>query len=305
MNAAPTFVHRNIILSLAAILLSLSLATFAGKPASAADRNILTTILPLYIFTGNLLNGIDGISLELLIDGDNANPHTYSMTIKGLKKISAAHVIIANGKAEEFLDMEKVRDMNPRAALVLTHNVSSRAKHLPSVKTSNPHTWLSPKRAILECQEISRALGEIFPHMKGTIEENMRGYRKRLEALSDQIASSLGAAGNLEIITFHDALDIFAKDFGISILYHIEEVHGIPPSPRKLGEILETIKARGSRVILVSESPEPDAITKMIAARSNAPTVWFDPIISGNTHLSRYEKTMGENVEKLATSFTM
>lgn len=305
MSAAPTSVSRNIKRFLAAFLLPLSLVSFAGKPAPAAGKNILTTILPLYIFTGNLLNGIDGISLELLIDGDSANPHTYSMTMEGLKKISSAHVIIANGKAEEFLDIEKIRELNPRATLVLTHNVSSLAKHLPSVETNNPHTWLSPKRAILECQEISRALGEIFPHMKGTIEENMRGYRKRLDALSDQIVSSLGAAGNLEIVTFHDALDIFAKDFGIRILYHIEDVHGIPPSPRKLGEILETIEARGSRVILVSESPEPDAITKMIAARSNAPTVWFDPIISGDTHLSRYENTMGENVEKLITSFTM
>lgn len=275
------------------------------KCASASTKNVLTTILPLYIFTGNILNGIDGIQLELLIRGENANPHTYSMTIEGVRRISSAHVIIANGKAEDFFDLGKIRDMNSHAKIVLTHNVSARAGYLPPIDIKNPHTWLSPKRAIIECDEIGKVLGEAFPEYADVIKENLKRYRVKLETVSNQISSMLQKAGSLDIITFHDALDIFSVDFGTNILFHIEEVHGVPPSPKKLAEILDTIKSKGGRVMLVSESPEPDALTNIIAKKSKAPTIWFDPIISGAKNLTRYEETMIENIKKLVSSITM
>lgn len=291
--------------SIAILFLPIIIVTGCWKIASASNINVLTTILPLYIFTGNILDGIDGVRLELLIEGENANPHIYSMTIEGVKKISSADVIIANGIVEEFFNMDKIRDMNPRARIVLTQHVSAREGNLPGMDFRNPHTWLSPKRAIIECEEIGKVLREALPEYDDAIKENVKRFRKKLKKVSEQISSMLHRAGKLDIITFHDALDIFAADFGTNILYHIEEVHGVPPSPKKLAEILDRIKEKGKTVILVSESPEPDAITSMIAKKSNAPTVWFDPIISGEKNLTRYEETMIENVEKLVSSFTM
>lgn len=305
MNPDPYSRPRKASLFIIAFWLALLIVPLRGRPSSAAGKNILTTILPLYLFTGNLVNGIENIHLELLIDGENANPHTYSMTIEAMKRISKAHVIIANGKAEEILDFEKIRSMNPSAKILLTHSASASAEDLPTIDGKNPHTWLSPKRAIVECEEIVKTLVTAFPDLKESIEGNMRGYRKKLEVLAGQLALKLSRVKSAEIITFHDALDVFAADFGVPILYHIEDVHGIPPSPGKLVKILEAIRVRNNRVVLVSETPEPDPITSMIAKKSNATTVWFDPIISGKRNLARYEETMMENVEKLVSSFTM
>ncbi len=305
MNTSCFLMFRKLTRHIGIVFLSIVLTGSCYQATAASSREVLTTILPLYIFTANILNGINGVHLQLLIEGENANPHVYTMTVQGVKKIASAEVIIANGKAEEFFDLGKIKDLNPRARVVLTHQVSSRVSYLSPIDARNPHTWLSPKRAIIECEEIGKALQEAFPEYDAAIGENVKIYRKKLEVLSERIFSMVSKAGGFDIITFHDALDIFAIDFGASILYHIEEVHGIPPSPKRLADILDTIKAKGGKVILVSESPEPDTITSMIAGKTDAPVVWFDPIISGEKNVTRYEETMLRNVEKLISSFTM
>ncbi len=286
-------------------LLSGSLFPFSSYGLRERKMKILTTILPLYIFTRNLTRGIEGVELELLIDGAKSDPHTYSLTIADVKKIAGSDLIIANGRAEESIDFSKIRAANLRAPILFTHDASVHGKGLPPVKDSNPHTWLSPKRASLECDSIGRFLMGAFPEESSLIRKNLEEYQKSLEILSGWISRMVLRNRLLRLITFHDALDIFAADYGLLAPIHVEEVHGVPPSMQKIVFLVKEASSHKGNTVIVSETPHPDPITRRISEMSGAPIVWFNPILQGEKEETLYEKMIEESVEKLLPSSTM
>jgi zinc transport system substrate-binding protein len=174
------------------------------------------------------------------------------------------------------------------------------------VKESNPHTWLSPKRASLECDAIGIFLTGAFPEGSYLIRKNLEEYKKSLELLSEWISRMVFQNRRLRLITFHDALDIFAADYGLLAPVHVEEVHGIPPSMEKIVFLVKEASSHKGDTVIVSESPHPDPITRRISEMSGAPIVWFNPILQGKKDDDNlYKKMIEESVEKLLPSSTM
>ncbi len=274
--------------------------------AQGEERSVLTTILPLTIFTENLVRGIKGIRVDLLMGGNVPDPHTYTLALRDLLKISHAEVIIANGIAEGGLDFQRIGEINPDAPIIFTHAIAARASGLPQIPPSNPHTWLSPKRAIVECEGIAKELVRVFPQSQHKIEKNLRDYKKRLIHLSQEISRILKKSDTWQLISFHDALDIFSLDYGIPLPIHVEDVHGVSPSMGKIRDIVEKpSREKKGKSLLVSETALPDKITKRLSELSHIPVIWFDPVLQGSRGPEEYEKRMLKNVEKLSSSGTM
>jgi len=269
------------------------------------DRSILTTILPLTIFTENLVRGVKGIRVDLLMNGNIPDPHTYTLVVKDLLKISRAKVIVANGFAEGNLDFQRIGKINPEAPIILTRAIAARAPGLPQIPLSNPHTWLSPKRAIIVCEGIANELIRVFPGARLLIKKNLQDYKKRLLHLSLNISRILEKSDRVRLISFHDALDIFSLDYGIPTPIHVEEVHGVTPSIGKILKIVKRPSQEKWKSLLVSETSLPDKVTKRLSELSHIPVIWFDPVLQGSRDLTGYEERMLKNVEKLSSSGTM
>lgn len=268
----------------------------------AQQKKVVVTILPLYIFTLNLTRGIEGFNVELLLDGSNADPHFHTLSLREMKMIATSPILVANGKVEESLDFMKIKDVNSHLKIILVHEKSAKATNLPKINVLNPHTWLSPKRAILESRTIAKGLIDLFPQERLAIENNLDGFTKRLKLLSRRVMGTLSTFSGLGLVTFHDGLDIFCADYNVEIIGHVEDVMGVPPSPRKIARLVEKIRKFPGRVIIVSESSSPERITEKISRISGAPVVWFDPMIVGEKQSTYYEETMEGNVKRLIDS---
>ena len=79
---------------------------------------IVTTTLPVTVFTLNVVGQTPGVRVEMLLPPNLGCPHDYDLTPGEMKRISRAEVIIVNGLGlEEFLG-KPLKQANPRARLI-------------------------------------------------------------------------------------------------------------------------------------------------------------------------------------------
>ncbi len=101
--------------------LALSLGVFP-EAAFARDNGkvvILTTFLPMTIFTRNVTKGAKNVEVIPLLANTMGCPHDYSLSPADAKKIVRADVMIANGHIEEFLGGPAKR-LNPKMKILIT-----------------------------------------------------------------------------------------------------------------------------------------------------------------------------------------
>ncbi len=122
---------------------------------------VVASILPLADFARQV--GGDRLRLEALIPA-GASPHTYELTPEQLKAVSRAKVLILNGVGLEFwADKVISAAANPDLEVV---TASDGIRILAGDEDSpggNPHTWLSPKNAMVQVEKIRDAFIKADP----------------------------------------------------------------------------------------------------------------------------------------------
>ncbi len=105
-------------------LLTLLFSLFLlGSSAFCAEKapgqlEILCTTFPLYQFTRNIVDGIPGVTLKLMLPAAAGCPHDYTLTPQDLQKIARAEVLIINGLGmEEFLGAP-ITEANPNIHII-------------------------------------------------------------------------------------------------------------------------------------------------------------------------------------------
>ncbi|MBE9536763.1 MAG: zinc ABC transporter substrate-binding protein, partial [Proteobacteria bacterium] len=190
--------------------------------AAGLRLNVLTSFLPVYIFTKNVTAGIDGVNVDCLLSGD-AGPHDYQMRPGDMRKVEAADIIIMNGlEVEGFLEdaLENLKLKSPplesAAYLPLIEMKDEEDDHHHD-GNYNPHTWVSPKMAAMQVRAIAAYLGEVDPERAAIYRNNGDLYAKRLEKLHLEMVEMVDQLENRKIVTFHDAFDYLARDIGLEI----------------------------------------------------------------------------------------
>ena len=79
---------------------------------------IVTTTLPVTIFTLNVVGQTPGVLVEMLLPPNLGCPHDYDLTPGEMKRISRAEVIIANGLGLEGFLGKPLQQANPRARVI-------------------------------------------------------------------------------------------------------------------------------------------------------------------------------------------
>ncbi|RJP24596.1 MAG: zinc ABC transporter substrate-binding protein [Deltaproteobacteria bacterium] len=273
--------------------------------ASAAPLRVLASFLPMYIFTANVAGDAPGVVVDLMLPAALGCPHDYALTPSDLRKIAAADLFIANGAGmEEFLGAP-VRKANPRIRVVET------AASVPLLREShgagggdgkladmNPHTWVSPKNAVLQVRAIEKALSEAVPGDSARFGANADAYARRLEALSREFEEASSTFRRRNIVTFHNVFDYLARDYGLTIVGEVETAPGQEPSAGEIRKLVRTMRDRGVPA-LFTEPQYPGRIAKTISREAGVPMVALDPVATGGTAPGYYEVAMRRNLRAL------
>ena len=276
-------------------------ACTGNLPKQKSKITVATSFYPIYIFTLNLLNGIEEIEVECMAEQSVGCLHDYTLTAKDSKLLSDSQILVINGAGMEsflqdvFQSVENlcVIDSSENIELICTHEHDHEEEHNDH-HHENSHIWLSVDNAKKQVENIKNGLVKEFPSYKNAIEKNYSKYIKRLSSLENERNTILSVAKDLDVISFHGAFEYLAEDLGLHISAAIESDEGYEPSAKELAGLSDKIKSENINALFVAPDYSGSA-AEILKRETNAEVYVINPIISGEENLTAYEDIMNEN----------
>ncbi|WP_150270707.1 metal ABC transporter solute-binding protein, Zn/Mn family [Paenibacillus tepidiphilus] len=156
------------------------------------------------------------------------------------------------------------------------HAADEHTEEADSLHT-DPHTWVSPKSALVMAENIKNSLQAADPDHKDGYEERYNALAERLKALDAKFTAELGKLPNKEIVVSHQAFGYLARDYGLAQ----HAIMGLSPDAEPRGqdllELAELVKEEGIRYIFFEELVS-DKLAKTLADEAGVSTMVLNPV---------------------------
>ena len=261
--------------------------------AAPEQADIAATTLPVWQFTCRLTEGTD-LTVTRLVTESISCLHDYTLTVRQMKAIECADVVVLSGAGlEEFLDdvLDDSQIIDSSAGVTLLeggHHHHHEGEDEPEEShhhEHDPHLWLSPAHAMEQARNICAGLTLQYPQYAAVFKENLTGLLSDLEKLNAYGKQALSDLSSREILTFHDGFSYLAQEFGIEIVEAIEEESGSEASAMELIHMIEEIRLHEIRAIFVEENGSGSAAS-IIAAETGASCYTLSMVMSGDDYFS-------------------
>ena len=273
--------------ALSLVLSACSSATQEASPSQSATATgevviVHAAFYPLE-FLAKTIGGDQIQVISLTVPG--AEPHDMELTpvqVAELEKTSLALFIDgfmpAVDQAIEASVPDRALDLGTTVTLLEGEAHSDEAAVTQDDHGAyDPHIWLDPANMILMAKAVSERLISIDPARTALYTANTAALVAELEALDQEFTTGLANCEQKEIVTSHESFGYLANAYGF-------EQHGIAglspdtePSPARLVEISEMVKAEGITTIYYETLVSP-AIAETVANETGATTAVLDPI---------------------------
>ncbi|MBU4346644.1 MAG: metal ABC transporter substrate-binding protein [Candidatus Omnitrophica bacterium] len=162
----------------------------------------------------------------------------------------------------------------------------------------NPHYWLDPLNAKIIASNIAKRLSEISPQNEAYFNQNLAGFNKKIDSKMIEWQEKLKSFKGQQIAIYHRSWPYFANRFGLVVACELEPKPGIPPSPGHLKEVIEIIKERNVKVILM-EVFYDEKPARFVAGQTSAKVVVVPNSVGGINEAKDYFNLIDTIVEKL------
>jgi ABC-type Zn uptake system ZnuABC Zn-binding protein ZnuA len=250
------------------------------------------------IFTRNVVGDTPGVTVESMLPASMGCPHDYALTPGDMKKIASSDLFVANGLGMEVFLGEPVRRANPKIRIVETAVVVLPLREEHGHGDVNPHTWVSPRNAILQVREIEKALSAARPAGADSFRRNADAYVFRLSALAAEFDAAAKTFRRRNIVTFHDVFGYLARDLGLTVVGEIETAPGQEPSAGEIRDLSRTIRERKVPAVF-SEPQYSPKLAEALAREAGVPVRMLDPVATGSPARTAYEDAMRRNLSTL------
>ena len=278
------------------LLLAVCLLTAACGAASEGIA-VTATFYPIYLATINIARDVEGVEVTCLTPPEAGCLHDYQMTAADRRALAESDVVVFNGAGlETFLEK-----LLPQLDAV-TVEASAGIELLPGHESErNPHVWVSISGAVAQAQNIARGLAAADPQHAEQYEANCEAYVAKLETLRQETASALAPYAGAKIVTFHEAFDYYANEFGLQVAAVVQHDEGNAPSAREIAQVLAIIEEQGVSALFAEPQYADDSID-LIARETGLPVYELDPVVSGEADpedFDAYLRIMRQNLQTL------
>lgn len=301
------------------VVLIALLADFQTGWAQSPTLRVLASTFPIYQITRNVTQGVDNITLDLMIPAGLGCPHDYALTPQDMQKLAKADLLLINGLGlEEFLgaplkkanDRLQVFDSSNGIKDILQQKEEERHAHEDGQHDMhgedhhhagpNPHLFASPRMAAQLARNIAQALAQRMPEASQALRANGDAYAQKLQQLATTMAEAGKGIANNRIVTQHGVFDYLARDMGLEVVAVVQAHAGQNPSAAEMLEIVATIREQKAGAIF-TEPQYPEAIGKTIAREAGIVSARLDPVATGpeQAPLDYYEQVMQSNLQTL------
>lgn len=291
---------------LAALLAALLL------PVGAMAQTIVTSFYPIYLFTLNLTDGIEGLEVRNMAAPGTGCLHDYQLQTSDMKKLAEADAFLINGAGmesyltnvmEAFPDLPVV-DASTGIELLCSDGDDHDEHENHDHGEYNAHVWLDAGNAQIMVNNLAEGLMTVCPEAAQAIAANRDAYLARLNALDEEITAALADLPRKDIITFHEAFPYFANAYGLNVAAVVNREPGDALSPAALATLVKLVKELGAPP-LFTEPQYEDMAAQTLARETGAKVYTLDPVVTGpetDVPLTYYEDVMRANVQVLLTA---
>ena len=123
----------------------------------------------------------------------------------------------------------------------------------------NPHYYADPKRLEVVADHLAEVFSRLDPANAADYAENAKAFDERMESSLTKWQKQLAPYHGASVVTYHKNFIYFADRFGLKLFGNVEPKPGIPPTPRHLSELAESMKQAGVKVVLYQPYYSADA----------------------------------------------
>jgi zinc transport system substrate-binding protein len=287
-------------------------------PSGKSGPKVLTSFVPIQCFALNVAG--DDAVVKVILSSEGAH-HGGDPSPLHLKLAAQADVLffVGLGLDDKIASKVKASASNPRLSLVaLGNSIDQKSllegechhQHKPGEvhdHGTDPHVWLSPKHARTMVAAIRDELKRIDPAHAGGYDSRAAAFIAKLEQLEKDGLAMLKDKKDRKILTHHDSLQYFSKDFGLEIVSFIQTSE-VEPGQEELKQILDLAKKNAVRVIAVEPQFSRNSAASVIksalqADKIDAEFVEVDTLEAADEAdltPDYYERKMRQNLENLA-----
>ncbi|CAM4309020.1 metal ABC transporter solute-binding protein, Zn/Mn family [Saccharibacillus endophyticus] len=295
-----------LVIALAALLVLSACGRNSAGTIVEGKVNVVTTFYPIYEFA-SAIGGDDANVINLLPTG--VEPHDWTPRGQDIVNTSKAQLFFYNGAGLEgwvpdFLkgldsDSEvKAVEVSQGVDLILTteddghnhgaaeedhdhegeeHSEDEHAEESADAKHTDPHTWVSPKSALIMAGNIRDSLVEADPDHKAGYDERYEALAGKLTQLDTEFAEKLSPLTNKEIVVSHQAFGYLARDYGLSQHAIMGLSPDAEPRAQDMLNLAKLVKEEGIRYIFFEELVS-DKLAKTLADEAGVETLVLNPV---------------------------
>ena len=226
-----------------------------------------------------------------------------------MKRIAEADAVIINGLViEDFIESALKRGgtdveifESSKGLPLIGNREGENSRSRGRYYGINPHTWVSPKMAMMQVENIADFLSAMDPAGEDEYRRNARSYITRLAEIHREMTETVRKLRRRMIVTSHNAFDYLARDIGLEVAGVIYERPNEEPSAGDITALITMMKRNGIRVIFV-EPQFSSRMAEVVAEETGAGLFILDPVATGKLDERRYEEVMKKNIETLKTA---
>lgn len=168
----------------------------------------------------------------------------------------------------------------------------------------NPHYMTDPLNARAVASRICDCLCSVDPVGAAAYREACAAFVKRLDEKLVAWRKLLEPHRGAHLVAYHNSWPYFARCFGLTIDLFLEPKPGIPPSPAHLAGVVEEMKVKQARVVIVEPFQNRKTAEK-VAGRTGAKVVDFTQYPGGMKGAGPgYIELMDKLVESLSVALS-
>lgn len=231
---------------------------------------IVATIFPVYEFARAVAG--DKAEVTLLLP-PGMEPHSFEPQPGDIVRVSNADLFIYTNRYMEPWAGEIVKGAGGRKLTVV--DASRGAKFLKAGEGNNhddhghgghnhggegmdPHLWLDFTNSQLMVDNIAAALAERDPANRSVYLANAAAYRARLADLDERYRKGLASCATRTILHGgHYAFGYLANRYGLRYLSAYAVSADAEPTPAKLAQLVNQVRAEGLKYIFTEELLDP------------------------------------------------
>ena len=267
----------------------------APNPAAKADAmeskkmlKVMASFYPMYDFAAKI--GGDKAEVITLVPS-GTEPHDWEPADADIRNLEEADLFIYSGAGMEHwvddvlasLDNKNLISVEASKGVALrdghshSHEEEEGAGEPEEEGQYDPHVWLSPLNAEKEMENIKNAYIKADPDNRDYYEANYELYASRFADLNQKFQDTLSSLPNKDIVVSHEAFGYLCDAYGLNQV----GIEGLSPdsepSPARMAEIIDFVRANHVRVIFFEELVSPK-VAETIAKETGSSVQVLNPL---------------------------